>query len=62
MAKRKREQNIQTRTSEGRGNGIGKDYIPWIKIQDVASKGRATRIKGIKTNRQHELFKIQKKR
>lgn len=56
MAKRKREQNIKTRISEGRGSGIGKDYIPWIKIQDVASNGRATRIKGIKTDRQHELL------
>ncbi len=56
MAKRKREQNIKTRISEGRGSGIGKLYIPWIKIQDVASNGRATRIKGIKTDRQHELL------
>ena len=56
MAKRKRIQNIETRLKEGRGTGIGEDYIPWIKIQDVASKGRATRVKGIKTNRQHELL------
>jgi len=41
MAKRKRIQNIEARLKEGRGTSIGEDYIPWIKIQDVASKGRA---------------------
>lgn len=41
---------------EGKGTGVGKDYKPWIKIQDVASSGRVTRVKGIKTNRQHELL------
>lgn len=56
MAKRKRQQDIKMRITEGRGSGIGKEYIPWIKIQDVASNGRATRIKGIKTDRQYELL------
>lgn len=56
MAKRKRLQNIEALIKEGRGNGIGSEYKPWIKIQDIASKGRVTRVKGIKTNRQHELF------
>lgn len=41
---------------EGYGSGIGSDYKPWIKIQDVPSYGRATRVKGIKTNRQHEFL------
>ncbi|WJE23109.1 hypothetical protein QRE65_00375 (plasmid) [Bacillus cereus] len=27
-----------------------------VKIQDVSSKGRSTRLKGIKTNRQHEFL------
>ncbi|WP_445207619.1 transposase, partial [Bacillus bingmayongensis] len=35
---------------------IGVDYKPWLKIQDVSSKGRSTRLKGIKTNRQHEFL------
>ncbi|NRT32524.1 hypothetical protein BJV38_004892 [Clostridium beijerinckii] len=56
MAKRKRQQDADAMLAEGRGIGIGKDYKPWIKIQDVASKGRVTRVKGIKTNRQHELL------
>ena len=41
---------------EGYGTGVGSEYKPWIKIQDVPSLGRVTRLKGIKTNRQHELL------
>lgn len=56
MAKRKRTQNTEAMLKEGRGSGAGKEYIPWIKIQDVPSAGRVTRAKGIKTNRQHEFL------
>lgn len=40
---------------EGRGQGEGINYIPWIKIHEFSSKGRATRIHGLKTNRIHHL-------
>lgn len=56
MAKRKRKQNIEKMIKEGYGSGIGSEYKPWIKIQDLPSLGRVTRVKGIKTNRQHELL------
>lgn len=56
MAKRKRMQNIEKMINEGYGSGVGSEYRPWIKIQDVPSLGRVTRVKGIKTNRQHELL------
>ncbi|MDU5080986.1 TnsA endonuclease N-terminal domain-containing protein [uncultured Tissierella sp.] len=59
MTKRKRlttKKTIENLIKEGRGEGIGEDYKPWILIQDVASLGRATRLKGIKTNRQHEFL------
>lgn len=56
MVKRKREQNIQKMIKEGYGFGVGSRYKPWINIQDVPSLGRATRIKGTKTRRQHELL------
>ncbi|SHK48511.1 heteromeric transposase endonuclease subunit TnsA [Paramaledivibacter caminithermalis] len=59
MAKRKREitkSRIEKLIKEGRGHGIGADYKPWILIQDVPSNGRATRLKGIKTSRQHEFL------
>lgn len=59
MAKRKRvttQKTIKNLIKEGRGEGIGEYYKPWIKIQDVSSLGRATRLKGIKTKRQHEFL------
>jgi hypothetical protein len=65
MAKRNRQNTnrlIEKRIKDGRGQGKGSDYQPWLLIQDVASQGLATRIKGIKSKRvQHfmsnfELF------
>jgi hypothetical protein len=56
MAKRKRKINIEKRIKEGRGTGRFNEYKPWLTIQDVPSKGRASRIKGIKTERKHELL------
>jgi len=56
MAKRKRNQDVSKMIKEGRGTGKGEKYKPWIKIQDVASLGRVSRIRGIKTGRQHELL------
>lgn len=56
MSKRARTSQVEKWIKEGRGNGIGSDYKPWLKIQDVSSKGRSTRLKGIKTNRQHEFL------
>lgn len=41
---------------EGYGMGVGSIYKLWIKIQGVPSLGRVSRIKGIKTKRQHELL------
>ncbi|MFL0163958.1 TnsA endonuclease N-terminal domain-containing protein [Candidatus Clostridium helianthi] len=40
---------------EDRGIGEGADYIPWTKINEFSSKGRATRIMGIKTKRIHHF-------
>jgi hypothetical protein len=42
---------------EGRGQGSGSNYQPWIKIQDFPSKGRVSRPPGWKTNREHHLGK-----
>lgn len=56
MTKRIRTINIEKLIKEGRGQGHGSDYKPWINIQDVPSLGRVSRIKGIKTNRQHEFL------
>ncbi|HEY9694168.1 MAG TPA: TnsA endonuclease N-terminal domain-containing protein [Oculatellaceae cyanobacterium] len=59
MAKRKRtttEKTIEKWLREDRGQGRGKDYIPWLSIQDVPSQGLATRKKGWKTQRVHHLM------
>lgn len=56
MSKRTRTSKIEKWINEGRGSGVGSDYKPWLNIQDVSSKGRSTRLKGIKTNRQHEFL------
>lgn len=41
---------------EGRGQGEGKEYKPWLTIQDYPSMGRATRIFGWTTQRIHHFF------
>jgi hypothetical protein len=59
MAKRNRgstQKRIEKWIKEGRGQGLGYEYKPWLKIQDVASDGRVTRLKGITTSRQHEFL------
>jgi hypothetical protein len=59
MAKRKRKTDqhvIERRIQEGRGQGSGCDYKPWLTIQDVASQGLVTREKGWKTNRVHHML------
>ena len=41
---------------EGRGQGHGKEYMPWLTIHDFPSQGRSTRAPGWKTERvQHFL-------
>jgi len=56
MSKRTRTSKAEKWIKEGRGSGVGVDYKPWLNIQNVSSKGRSTRLKGIKTNRQHEFL------
>ena len=41
---------------EGRGSGSGSDYKPWIRIQDFASRGVVSRVKGNTTGRVHHLM------
>jgi hypothetical protein len=59
MAKRNRASTqavIDRRIEEGRGQGHGSNYKPWLLIQDVPSRGLATRIKGWKTTRVHHFL------
>lgn len=42
--------------SEGRGQGEGEDYQPWVKVQDFSSYGQSNRDAGATTGRQHDYF------
>jgi len=48
--------DIDRRRKQGRGCGEGRDYKPWVGVRDVPSKGRSSRIKGMKTHRLHHLL------
>ncbi|WP_422448978.1 TnsA endonuclease C-terminal domain-containing protein [Thermoanaerobacterium sp. DL9XJH110] len=50
------EEKYRRFLKEGRGQGEGKDYKPWLTVQDFPSKGRCHRIFGWKTGRIHHLF------
>lgn len=50
------EARTQRFLTEGRGAGQGCDYLPWLRIQDLPSKGRSHRPFGIKTQRVHHLL------
>ncbi|MBC9784294.1 TnsA endonuclease N-terminal domain-containing protein [Heliobacterium chlorum] len=50
------EGKIERYYKQGRGQGEGKEYKPWLTVQDVPSTGRVTRIKGWKTERLHHLL------
>ncbi|KMM36357.1 heteromeric transposase endonuclease subunit TnsA [Guptibacillus hwajinpoensis] len=50
------EKKIAKYLKEGRGQNRGKDYIPWIQVQDFPSRGRVSRVKGWKTERVHHFL------
>lgn len=59
MAKRSRavtSAKVTRMIKEGRGQGHGRDYIPWLTIRDVPSEGLSVRIKGWTTKRVHHLL------
>ena len=41
---------------EGRGQGVGANYIPWVRVQDFSSRGIVSRAKGTKTGRVHHFM------
>ncbi|AFP32795.1 heteromeric transposase endonuclease subunit TnsA [Marinobacter sp. BSs20148] len=47
---------IDKRIKEGRGQGHGSDYKPFIYTRDVSSLGRSHRLPGSKTRRLHHLL------
>lgn len=47
---------IQKRIKEGYGQGEGKNYKPWIKVNQVPSRGRSSTPMGWITGREHHLL------
>lgn len=59
MAKRRYQPtpgSIQRRIKDGRGQGTGADYKPWLTIRDVPSLGLVHRVKGLISGRTHHLM------
>lgn len=59
MAKRRygmTERKIARFVKEGRGQGEGMDYKPWLTVHDLSSNGRVSRMLGRCNRRVHHLF------
>ena len=50
------EEKYKRLIKEGKGQGIGNEYKPWIDVQGFPSKGRVSRVLGWKTGRIHHLL------
>ncbi|MGF9763998.1 TnsA endonuclease N-terminal domain-containing protein [Microvirga sp. 0TCS3.31] len=50
------ETRIANFMGQGRGQGEGRDYKPWLKVSDVPSQGRCHRPFCLKTGREHHLL------
>lgn len=55
MPRRKISSNAN-KLKKGRGEGHGKNYIPFLFTREVPSLGKASRIKGWKTGREHHFL------
>tara|TARA_R110001583_G_C5659119_1_gene409480 strand:+ start:127 stop:960 length:834 start_codon:yes stop_codon:yes gene_type:complete len=38
------------------GLGVGSEYKPWLRVQDVKSRGKSSKIQGIKSDREHHTL------
>jgi len=50
------EAKIDKYLKDGRGQGEGATYKPWLTVQDVPSTGRSSRVLGCKTGRIHHFL------
>ncbi len=53
---------LQRFIKEGRGQGEGKEYKPWLQVNDISSKGRVTRLHGNKADRMHHFLSDMEKK
>lgn len=56
------QERFEQFVKDGRGQGRGQDYKPWLTIHDFPSEGRSTRSPGWKTNRIHHFLSDQEMR
>lgn len=54
--KKSYQQQVARWQKEGRGNGTGSSYKPWLTVRDVSSKGRSHRAFGRVAKRIHHLL------
>lgn len=47
---------LQRYIKEGRGQGRGAEYHPWLNVHSIASRGRVSRVSGWKTGRVHHFL------
>ena len=47
---------LKNRIRRGRGVGEHSNYVPWLKVRDVPSRGTSSVVLGIKTTRPHHML------
>ncbi|NPT62317.1 heteromeric transposase endonuclease subunit TnsA [Paraburkholderia sp. 5N] len=52
----KTQSDIDRYVAQGYGQGLGADYKPWLRVQDVPSRGRSRKVHGLKTGRVHHVL------
>ncbi|ACC76033.1 heteromeric transposase endonuclease subunit TnsA [Paraburkholderia phymatum] len=52
----KTQHDIDRYVAQGYGQGVGADYKPWLRVQDVPSRGRSRKVHGLKTGRVHHVL------
>jgi hypothetical protein len=52
----KTQADIDNYVRQGYGHGEGATYMPWVRIQDVSSRGKSRNTRGIKTGRIHHTL------
>lgn len=52
----KTQSDVERYVAQGCGSGELEDYLPWIRVEDVASRGKSRKVPGIKVDRTYEVL------
>lgn len=52
----KTQADVNRYVADGNGSGEGESYKPWLRVQDVPSRGRSRKVQSMKVNRIHHVF------